>query len=56
VGLRALITTQKTCKRYNRGEVVLCQIPENILATLDLVGFTHLFKTYRDSLSAVGDF
>ena len=44
-GLRVLVNTQKNCKRYNRGELALAQIPENIRATLDLVGsvsYTHL--------------
>jgi len=33
-GLRVLIGAQKTCKRYNRGEVVLCSVPSTILASL----------------------
>ncbi|NPV85548.1 MAG: STAS domain-containing protein [Anaerolineae bacterium] len=55
-GLRVLVNTQKNCKRYNRGELVLAQIPENIRSTLDLVGFTELFKIFNDTLSAVGYF
>ncbi len=53
-GLRVLINTQKTCKRYNRGELVLVNIPENIYAALDLAGFIPLFKIYDDVLTAVG--
>ena len=53
-GLRVLINTQKTCKRYNRGELVLVKIPENIYAALDLAGFIPLFNIYDDVLSAVG--
>ena len=53
-GLRVLINTQKTCKRYNRGELVLVNIPENIYAALDLAGFIPLFKIYDDILTAVG--
>lgn len=55
-GLRVLVNTQKTCKRYNRGEVVLANVPSNIYSSLDLVGFTALFKIYDDVLTAVGNF
>lgn len=55
-GLRVLINTQKTCKRYNRGEVVLAAIPENIHSALDLAGFIPLFGVFDDALSAVGNF
>lgn len=55
-GLRVLINSQKTCKRYNRGEVVLAKIPSNIFSALDLAGFTRLFKTFPDVLTAVGNF
>lgn len=55
-GLRALISTQKTCRRYNRGEIVLSSVPANIAATLDLAGFTPLFKIFSDATSAVGNF
>ena len=55
-GLRVLITTQKNCKRYNRGEVVLAAVPANILAVFDLAGFTTIFKIYDSVTSAVGAF
>lgn len=55
-GLRVLITTQKTCKRYNRGELVLCNVPENIMAALDLSGFSVLFRIFNTDLEAVGNF
>ena len=55
-GLRVFVNTQKTCKRYNRGEVVMAAVPSNIYASLDLVGFTALFKIYDDVLTAVGNF
>lgn len=54
-GLRALISAQKACRRYNRGEVVLTNVPENIKAALDLAGFTRLFKIYPDVVSAVAN-
>jgi anti-sigma B factor antagonist len=51
-----LIGTQKTCKRYNRGEVVITNIQPNILSALDLAGFTPFFKIFNDTVSAVGNF
>lgn len=55
-GLRVMINTQKTCKRYNRGEVVLAALPKNIHAALDLAGFTSIFQIFDDALVAVGSF
>ncbi len=55
-GLRVFVNTQKICKRYNRGEVVLANVPSNIYSSLDLVGFTSLFKIFDDVLTAVGNF
>ena len=55
-GFRALLATQRNCRRYNRGEVVLSNVPERIRDALELAGFTELFKTFDDSLTAVGHF
>lgn len=55
-GLRVLVNTQKICKRYNRGEVVLASVPANIYAALDLAGFVPLFKIFDDLPTAVGYF
>jgi anti-sigma B factor antagonist len=55
-GLRVLINTQKTCKRWNRGEVVLANVPPVIYEALDLAGFDALFKMYDDVTEAVGSF
>jgi anti-sigma B factor antagonist len=55
-GLRVLISAQKTCKRYNRGEIVLALVPAVIMNSLELAGFNILFKIYPDVLSAVGNF
>jgi anti-sigma B factor antagonist len=55
-GLRVLVNTQKICRRYNRGEVVLSSLPPNIYSALDLAGFTTLFKIFNDSIAAVGSF
>ena len=55
-GFRALIASQRNCKRYNRGELVLVAVPDRIREALELAGFTELFKTFDDSTSAVGSF
>jgi anti-sigma B factor antagonist len=55
-GLRVLIGTQKQCKRYNRGEVILAQVPKRIYDALELAGFVPLFKFFDDVLAAVGSF
>ena len=55
-GLRVLINTQKECRRYNRGELVLACVPTNIHNALDLSGFVELFKLFPDVVTAVGHF
>jgi anti-sigma B factor antagonist len=55
-GFRALLAAQRTCKRFNRGQVILAAVPPRIHEALELAGFTELFKLYDDALSAVGSF
>jgi anti-sigma B factor antagonist len=55
-GFRALLSSQRVCKRYNRGEIVLANVPERVKEALELAGFTELFKTFGDSVEAVGNF
>ena len=55
-GFRALLASQRSCKRYNRGEVVLAAVPDRIHEALELAGFTELFKTFKEPLAAVGSF
>jgi len=55
-GLRVLINAQKNCKRYNRGEVILTAVPQNVYSALDLAGFTSLFTIKENTLDAVGNF
>lgn len=55
-GWWVLIDTQKKCKRYNRGEIVLVNVQQNIRESLDLVGMGSYFKTYDDVTAAVGSF
>ncbi len=55
-GFRALLSVQRNCKRYNRGEVILASVPTRIREALELAGFTELFKSYAEPLEAVGSF
>ena len=55
-GLRVLVNVQKLCKRYNRGEIVLSCVPQNIYNALDLAGFTSIINIFDDTPSAVGHF
>ncbi len=55
-GFRALLAAQRESKKFNRGEVVLAEVPERIREALELAGFTELFKTFDDEVSAVGHF
>jgi anti-sigma B factor antagonist len=54
-GLRVLISTQKNCKRYNRGELILASVPERVFNALDLAGFVQLFAIYDDLVEAVAN-
>ena len=55
-GFRALLASQRVCKRYNRGEIVLALVPKRVQEALELAGFTELLKTYADPVEAVGSF
>jgi len=55
-GWWVLIETQKVCKRYNRGELVLTQVKDRIKDSLELVGMGAYFKRFDDVTSAVGSF
>ncbi len=55
-GFRALLLGQRTCKRYNRGEIVLASVPKKIMDALELTGFTPLFKIFDEVTPAVGNF
>ena len=55
-GLRVLIDTQKVCKQFSRGEVVLVGVSKQIYDTLELAGFVPLFKFHDELITAVGSF
>jgi len=43
-GFRALLASQRVCRRYHRGEVVLASVPERIREAFELAGFTELLE------------
>jgi len=55
-GLRVLVSTLKACRRYNRGDLRLSNVPPRIAEVLDLAGMTPLFKIFDDTVGAVGSF
>jgi len=55
-GLRVLIDIQKYCRVNNRGEVVLVNVPERVLDTLDLAGLVPLFNFYNEVPAAIQHF
>jgi anti-sigma B factor antagonist len=55
-GWWVLIQTQKASKRYNRGEIILANVQDQILSNLDLVGMSHYFNIFDDVVDAVAEF
>ncbi len=55
-GLLVLVGAQKKCKRYNRGEIILVNVPDLIRSSFELAGFDKLFDFYNNLVSAVGQF
>lgn len=55
-GLRQLIDALKTCKRWNRGNLILAEATDQLKEVLDLAGLTELFTMYDDETDAVGSF
>jgi anti-sigma B factor antagonist len=54
VGIWVLLDTQKTCKRYNRGDLFIANVNDKIKYTLDLAGLIHFFQIFDDVVEAVG--
>jgi anti-sigma B factor antagonist len=54
-GWWVLINTQKTCKRYNRGELVLVNVDKEIRDSLNLVGMGSYFRIFDTVIDAVGN-
>lgn len=55
-GLRILIDIQKVCKINGEGETVLVSVPSRVYETLELAGFTPLFKFFNNDIDAVNYF
>ena len=55
-GWWVLIQTQKACKRYNRGELVLVGVQDRIRDSLELVGMANYFQIFDDLVGAVAHF
>jgi len=55
-GLWVMVNALKKCKRFNRGEIVLAEVPEQVYHALDLAGFIPYFKVFEDATQAVGSF
>lgn len=55
-GLWVLVNVQKTCKRYNRGEIILAGVSTRIQSSLDLAGFIPYFTIAEDPIEGVGLF
>lgn len=54
-GIWVLIETQKTCKRWNRGQLAIADVSDKIEKSLDLAGLKHFFKIYDTVTDAVGN-
>jgi anti-sigma B factor antagonist len=55
-GWWVLIGTQKECKKFNRGELVLARLDKTIRDSLKLIGMEEYFKIFDDITQAVGSF
>jgi len=55
-GLRQLIDVLKTCKRWNRGNLLLAEVPPKLHDVLELAGLLSIFSVYKSEAEAVGSF
>lgn len=55
-GLRKLVDTLKTCRRFNRGNLLLAELAPRVRETLELAGLISLFTVYETETEAVGSF
>ena len=47
------IDIQKLCKKEGKGETVLVDVPKRVYETLELAGFTPLFKFFDEDAEAI---
>ena len=55
-GIKVLISTLKTCKRWNRGDLRLASLSPRIADVFDLAGLTPHNNNYPDAVQGVGSF
>jgi len=55
-GLRALISLRHETRRWNRGDLRLCNMPARIKEVFELAGLLPLFQVYDSTADAVGSF
>ncbi len=55
-GLRQLIDILKTCKRWNRGNLLLAEASPKLYEVLELAGLLSIFSVYKTEAEAVGSF
>ncbi len=53
--LRVIITTLKTVKRWNRGNIYLAAMPERIHEVFNLAGLLPMFSEFPTVAEAVGE-
>lgn len=56
MGWWVLITAQKTCKRFNRGELVLVGLAVRIRSAMEMIGISPFFRLFDEPAQAVGSF
>ncbi len=54
--IRALVVAYKECRRWNRGDVRLANMPDNVRHVFELAGLVPLIQIYENSTLAVGSF
>lgn len=54
--IRSLVLAYKACRRFNRGDVRLAQVPERICRVFDMAGILPLVQVFDDPVKAVGSF
>ncbi|MBK6433954.1 MAG: STAS domain-containing protein [Anaerolineae bacterium] len=55
-GIRVLVSTWKTVRRFNRGDLRLANVPPRISEVLDLTGLNDHFAQFSSNVEAVGSF
>ena len=54
--IRSLVVAYKECRRWNRGDVRLANVPDRVRHVLDLAGLWQVVQCFENSALAVGSF